>query len=229
IDKYSRDIPGAPTNLPLIDFFYPDTEAIIGMQPDLILANEINSYGVSDNPFSLLGNLGIKVVQVPTSTSIDGICSDIIFIADTLGAEERGQAMVKSMKDEIAGIAAGETNAQRKSVYFEVSSAPSMVSFGKGAYLDEMIDIAGGKNIFEDQNGWFSPSEEEIINRNPDIIFVLQYPGEDPVTEIKNRRAFETITAVKQNQIFPVDANSASRPSQNIMTALRQMAKAINR
>ena len=228
VDPYSKDISGVPANLPLVDFFYPDTEAIIGLEPDLILANEINSFGVADNPFKLLGDLGITVVQVPTSVSIEGIYRDIIFVAEALELKERGEALVSAMREEIEAIAAVGQAGEKKSVYFEISPDPTMVTFGQGAYLNEMIEIAGGKNIFADQSGWFSASAEEIISRNPDVIFALGYPGEDPVKEIKSRRAFENVSAVAQNQVYAIDADSASRPSQNILLALREMARAIN-
>ena len=228
IDPYSRNIPGVQASLPEIDFFFPDTEAVIGLEPDLIFVNEINSFGVADNPFTLLRNLGIRVIEVPTSTSIEGICGDILFIAETLSAMERGEALVSSMKEEIESIrAAGEKMPERKSVYFEVSSIPSMVSFGRGTYLNEMIEIAGGQNIFADEKGWFSPSAEEIVARDPELIFTLIYHGVESVSEIMGRRAFENINAVKQNRVFVIDADSASRPSNNILGALREMAVAM--
>jgi iron complex transport system substrate-binding protein len=229
VDPYSKDIPGVAAGLPEIDFFHPDTEAIIGLDPDLILTNEINSFGVADNPFKLLGDLGIKVVQVPTSTSIEGIYRDILFVAEALEVKDRGEAVVKAMKEEIDGIAAaGKEVREKKSVYFEVSGAPTLVSLGRGTYLNEMIEIAGGINIFADQQGWFSASAEEIINRNPDIIFAFAYSAENPVSEIMNRRAFESINAIRLNQVYAIDADSASRPSQNIVLALRQIAQVLS-
>ena len=231
VDKYSGDIQGVPAGLPLIDFFYPDTEAIIGFDPDLILTNEINSFGVADNPFRLLSDLGISVVQVSTSSSIEGIYADIMMIADVLGVKEKGEALVSSMREEIGKMEnSGRSMAAqgRKSVYFEISAMPSIVSFGRGVYLDEMIEIAGGRNIFAGESGWFSPAEEEVINRNPDVIFAMAYSGEDPVSDIMNRRSFGGINAVRRNQIFVIDGDSASRPSQNILLALREMVRAIN-
>ena len=227
VDRYSARITGVPDGLSEIDFFFPDVEAIIGLEPDLIFVNEINSFGVANNPFRLLADLGIRVVQVPTSVSIEEIYNDIILIAETLEVRDRGEAMVVYMREEIDRIAT-EAGQERITVYFEVSSSPTVVTFGQGAYLNEMIEITGAQNIFADQRGWFSPSVEEIINRNPDIIFVVLYPGEDPVSEIKNRRAFESITAVRENRIYAIDEDSASRPSQNILLAFQQMAQAIN-
>jgi iron complex transport system substrate-binding protein len=230
VDKYSRGITGVPEGLPEIDFFYPDTEAVIGLEPDLIISNEINSFGVANNPFKLLGDMGIKVVQIPTSASIEGIYGDIILIARAMGVKERGEALVDSMKKEIESIAAlrVKKTTEQKTVYVEVSAVPSLISFGRETFLNEMIEIAGGKNIFADQTGWFSPSVEEIINRNPDIIIAIASPGEDPVSEIKSRASFQSISALKENQVYAVDADSVSRPSHNILLALRQMAQAIS-
>jgi iron complex transport system substrate-binding protein len=229
VDMYSGGISGVPPGLPEIDFFYPDTEAIIGLEPDIILVNEINSYGVADNPFKLLGDMGIRVVEIPTSVSIEGIYSDIIFIAEVLEVKERGEALAGSMREEVERIAAAAKEApEKKTVYFEISGPPYLYSFGSGNYLNEMIEIAGGRNIFDDQNSWFSPSAEEIIMRNPDIIFTMIYPGDDPVVEIKSRSAFESITAIKENHVYAINSNSASRPTHNILPALRQMAQYIN-
>ena len=229
LDPYSIDVADVPSGLPEIDFFYPDTEAVIGLEPDLIFVNEVNSFGVANNPFKILNSLGIKVVEVRTSTSIEGICGDIVFIAETLGVKDRGEALVKSMREEIESVAAaGARLAEKKTVYFEVSAMPSMVTFGQDTYLNEMIEICGGVNVFADQKGWFSPSAEEIINRDPDIILTLFSHGVDPVSEIMGRKAFESIKALRQNRVFPIDTNSAARPSQNIIMALREMTLAIN-
>jgi iron complex transport system substrate-binding protein len=173
--------------------------------------------------------MGIKVVDIPASVSIEGIYSDIILIAEVLGVRERGEAIINNMTEEIERIAASTKEApEKKTVYFEISGPPYLYSFGSGNYLNEMIEIAGGRNIFEDQNSWFSPSAEEIIMRNPDIIFTMIYPGDDPVEEIKSRSAFESITAIKENRVYAIDSDSASRPTQNILPALRQMAQYIN-
>jgi len=233
IDKYSHNVQGVPAGLPLIDFFYPDAEAIIGLDPDLLLVNEINTFGIADDPFTLLGDLGINVVYIPTSTSIEGIYRDIRLIADTLDVKERGEALVNSMKLEIEKIGApgrlaDSQGLNRKKVYFEISAMPSLVSFGRETYLNEMIEIAGGKNIFTDQTGWFSPSDEEVINRNPDIIFALAHSSEDPLPDIMGRKTFEGLTAIKLNQVYVIDGESASRPSQYIMQSLHRMARAIN-
>jgi iron complex transport system substrate-binding protein len=108
-----------------------------------------------------------------------------------------------------------------------------MVSFGEGTYLHEMINIIGGVNIFSGETGWFSPAPEAVIERNPDVILVLTdsagaYPGAGtPLEDMARRPGFPAINAVSNNRVYSIDADSASRPSHHIVSALKQMAAAV--
>jgi len=235
VDKYSRDLEGLKKDLPEVDFFYPDIEAIADLKPDIIIMGEINTNGNADTAYQFFRRLGIEVMQVPTSNSIAEIYSDITTIAKTLGVPERGEELVRRMKEHIETIAAkarennknvsGEKSASGKTVYFEITPAPNMVSFGRGTYLNELIEITGTRNIFADEKRWFTPGAETIINANPDLIIILS--GISDAEEIKNRPGFRQLNAVRYNRIFSIDADHASRPSQNIVLALEEMYNAV--
>jgi iron complex transport system substrate-binding protein len=228
IDRYSLDIEGVDRNLPLIDFFFPDAEAIIGINPDIVISNGHNNLGAGDDPFKLIREAGIPVVYIPLSPDIEGICQDIEFIADMLNVSDRGAALTESLKRQIEEIAAtGRTIEHKKTVYFEISPAPTLVTIGRDTYLDQFISIIGAQNIFSDQIGVIFPGAESILERNPDVIITPGAGQYNPVEEIKSRDGFEHITAIKNNAIFLVDTNSASRPSARIVLALKQMAKAV--
>lgn len=228
VDKYSSDVPGISKDLTKIDFSNPDAEAIIGLNPDIIIASGHNKTGSSEDPFKLVKEAGIPVVYIPSSESIKGIYEDIEFIANILNVENKGNELVNDMKskiDEIANI--GKNITDKKSVYFEISPAPSLFTFGQGTFLNEMIEIIGAKNIFAGEKGWISPSAESVIDKNPDIIFTNVDYTENPIKEIETRDGFENISAVKNNSVYQIDKNSSSRPSQNIILALSQMAESI--
>jgi iron complex transport system substrate-binding protein len=227
-DKYSMEIAGLESGVAMIDFFYPDPEAIIGLDPDIIITSEHNVYGAGDDPFRLLKEMGVAVVYVPTSSGIAGIYRDIETIAVSLGAEETGQEMIRARKEEIAGIAASAKGiAEKKSVYLEISPAPNMVSMGRETFLGEMIELIGARNIFADQAGWIAPGAEAVLERNPDVILTNVNFIEDPVGEIKGRDGFNTVKAVREGAVYLIDADPSSRPSQHITQALRQMARAV--
>jgi iron complex transport system substrate-binding protein len=229
IDEISSEVSGLDSSLVRIDFSYPDAEVIIGLRPDLIIAAGHNMTVSGEDPFALIKEAGIAVVYIPTSKTIAGIYEDIRFVAKILGAAEKGEELVNGMKagiDEVAAL--GKNAAKKKSVYLEISPHPFMVSVGKETYLSEMIEIAGGVNIFIDQKDWFSPAAEAIIDRNPDVILTLTRLTPDPAGDIIRRPGFEHITAVKNGAVYTIDNDAASRPSHNIVNALKEMAAAIH-
>ncbi|WP_373600513.1 ABC transporter substrate-binding protein [Paraclostridium bifermentans] len=229
VDKYSADIPGLPKGIELIDFSNPDPEAIVALDPDMIIASGHNKTGNSEDPFKVVKEAGISVAYIPSSDSIQGIYDDIMFIADITNTKDKGQKIVDNMKSQVAEIEKiGKTIKDKKTVYFEIGPAPNLYSFGNGTFLNEMIELVGGENIFKDQNGWISPSAESVIEKNPDVIITNVNYVPDAVKEIKNREGWENIAAVKNGQVYLVDANASSRPSQNVVKALQQMAEYIN-
>ncbi|MDR2865662.1 MAG: ABC transporter substrate-binding protein [Spirochaetaceae bacterium] len=220
-DRYSKNIEGIAQELPEIDPFYPDIEAIIGLSPDIVIVSGLKQ---SDS-FALLHSAGIAVSYIPMSHSIEGIYQDIRFIADLLNKAEGGQELITEMKTDIALIVeTAQTIDHKKTVYFEIDSPPNIAALGRETYLNEMIEIIGAVNIFGKERGILFPDNEEIINRNPDVIMTNTDYIHDAVSAMKNRAGFELITAVKNNAVFLINANSSSRPSSRIIYALREMA-----
>jgi iron complex transport system substrate-binding protein len=88
-----------------------------------------------------------------------------------------------------------------------------------------MTEIIGARNIFGDEKGILFPSNEEIIARNPDVIFTNINNDPKIIESIKNRPGYKLITAVKTGAVYLVDWNATSRPSPIIIKGLRLMAK----
>jgi iron complex transport system substrate-binding protein len=232
IDRHSANVVGIPDNLPQLDFFYPDAEVIINLEPDIIIASGHNPTGTGEDPFRLLREMGIAVVYISMSASIDEIYNDIAFIADILQVQKEGERLINSMKmqiEEIAQIVAqmSANTENRTKVYFEISAAPDMMTFGKGSYINDMISVIGAQNVFENENWLVMPGAEAVISRNPDVIFTSVNYIADPIMEIKSRPGFNHINAVINNRIYQIDTDSSMRPSSRIIFALRQMAQAI--
>ncbi|MDR0387604.1 MAG: ABC transporter substrate-binding protein [Treponema sp.] len=233
IDKYSASVEGISGTPVLIDFAYPDGEVILGLAPDIVFAAGHSRTVDGTDPFTLVRETGIPVVYIPTGVSIDDIYRDIRFIAEALGVPEKGEFLAAEMREQIAGIAeTGAAIPDKLPVYFEISPFPTMVSFGQGTYLNEMITIIGAVNIFAGEKGWFSPSPEAIIERNPGVILTMSdsadgHPADRVLKEMRSRPGFETLNAVKNGRVYVIDADAASRPSHHIVSALKQMAAAV--
>ena len=228
IDVHSANVPGIPEGLTELNFFYPDAEVIVGLEPDIIIASGHNPTGTGEDPFLVLREMGIPVAYIPMSKSIEDIYRDIAFIAELLGVQENGEELVRSMRAQIAGITQNVPFIENKAtVYFEISAAPDMMTFGKDSYIDDMISVIGAINIFANDIWLVSPGAESVIDRNPDVILTSVNYIDDPIGEIKSRQGFNHINAIVNNRIYLIDSDSSMRPSSRIILALRQMIRAV--
>ncbi|MCL2805012.1 MAG: ABC transporter substrate-binding protein [Treponema sp.] len=230
VDRHSANVDGVPAGLPLLDFFYPDAEVIVNLKPDIIIASGHNATGSGEDPFRLLREMGIPVVYISMSKSIEDIYMDIAFIAQLLQAQEEGEALVDFIKNQVLQIQNMEIKNKRghpRTVYFEISAAPLMMTFGKDSFINDMISVIGALNIFENENWLVTPGAEAVIYRNPDVILTSVDYIDDPVGEIKKRPGFNHINAVINDRVYQIDNDSSSRTSARIVLALRQMSQAV--
>lgn len=226
-DTQSTNIEGLSKDIDYFDLMTPDIEKLIELKPDVVFASTMSIVEGND-PFKPLKDLGICVIYIPSSNSIEAIYEDTIFIADVMQVNEKGQKVVEDMQAKIDEIKEkSATIENKKTVYFEIAAAPYMYSFGKGVFLNEMIEIIGAENALGDQESWIAVSEETILAANPDVIITNVNYIENPTDEILSRNGWENITAIKEKQVYYVDNMASSLPNQNIIIALEQMAKAI--
>lgn len=230
LDVNSAKMENAPQGLPVFDMMTPDAEQMATLVPDVIFVSSISSSGGED-PFQPLQELGATVVCIPTSSSIEDIYEDVTFLGQVMGKTERADEINQNLKseiDRIAALGASIPEDQRKTVYFEISAAPSAYSTGSGTYMDEMISLIGANNMMADKaEGWTSVDSEVVVSGNPDVILTNVDYIEDPVGEIKSREGWEAVTAVKNSDVYQIDKQSSSLPNENIVSALEEMGKAV--
>lgn len=227
VDLQSKKLESLPEGLEYFELMSPDAERLVAMKPDIIFASTL-SIGDGADVLSPLKEFGISVAYIPSSDSIDGIYKDIEFVAATLQNQAEGDRIVAEMRERIEEIRSlSKTITDKKTVYFEISAAPYMYSFGKGVFLDEMIEIIGAENLLADQEGWISVSEELILSKNPQVILTNVNYIENPVEEIKERAGWDSVEAIKNGEIYYIDNMSSSLPNQNIVKALEEMLRAV--
>lgn len=210
------------------DMMSPDIEKIISLSPDLVIASMLTTGGSGD-PLSKIKDSGVCVTYIPSSENIDGIQEDLRFIAELTKTTEKANKIIEQMDAQIIiiqNLSSVESFTSKK-ILFVVGSTPTIYTCGNETYLNELIQIIGCENIFADQNGWLPVSTESIVIKNPDIIFTNEGYLEDPIAAMKNYSGLENVNAVKNDQIFYIDADSSSRPNERILLALHQMADAV--
>lgn len=226
-DTYSSDVSGISAEICTLDYMNPNIEAILGLSPDVVFVSGSSTDGTVD-PYSALKDSGVNVIYVPTALSIDGIKENIALIADAVDKKDESDKLIKEIDDAVANAKAKADGLEKVSVYFEIGAAPWLYSFGSGTFLNDIITICGGENIYAEQSGWLSNTEESVLTANPSVIITnVMYDGYDSA-EILSRPGWDTIDAVKNSRVVSVDANASSRGSQNIVKAIEEISKAIH-
>lgn len=226
VDTYSS-LEGLDEDILVMDFLAPDIEAIIDLEPDTVFYT--NYYGGTDNPFVALTDLGIEIIEVPTSTSIDGIYEDILFYGEKTNTSEKAELIVSDMKKEVDKIRKiGSGIEEKESIYFEVDSFEgTLYSTGNDTYINDIIESIGATNIFVEETSWIVPTEESIVEKNPDVIATGNTFNENILEEIKSRQSFSSTNAILNDRVYLVNGDRISKGTQNIVDSMKEMAELI--
>ncbi|MFF2291218.1 ABC transporter substrate-binding protein [Peribacillus butanolivorans] len=201
-----------------------NAEKIISLKPDAIIAYTIGD----ETTMKPLEDAGIPVFIIKSATNFDDVYGDIGQIAEVMGVAEKGEELVKDIQNQITSVEEKiETLDEKEQTYFEISPAPEIYTTGSETFQQEILETAGIENIFADQKGWVKVSDEEIVKRNPNAILTTATYADDAVDEIKSRKGWEDITAVKNDQVYLLDENIMSRPGPRIGEAVELAAKTV--
>lgn len=226
--KRMKGFNGLGSDIPEFDMMTPDIEKMASLNPDIVFTSGMSNLEGKAEPFKPLRDLGVCVADIPTSNSIEDIKSDIIFIADLTKTSDKAKEMIETIEEEVDKIAQiGKNIKEKKTVYFEIAAAPNMYSFGSGVFLNELIELIGATNVFKEQKRWINVNDESIVAANPDVILTNVNYIEDPVAEIKSRKGWENIKAVKSNNVYYIDSNASTLPNHNFVKAMWEIAKAV--
>lgn len=214
--------------VPQVDGLKINAEEVVAQSPTVVFAP---SFGTDNSAYEPLEKAGLNVIYVPTGDSIESIYTSIEVISKTLAVEDKGTKLTSDLKKQISDLTEefkvmGET---KPKVYFEIAPAPQAFTVGSNTFINEMIEIAGGENVFADKEGYFAPTQEEIITRNPDIIITNKNFTDDSVGDLKKLPGYEKINAVKNNRVYLVDTDKTSQPSTQIPEGIKEIANAINK
>ena len=228
-DEYSN-YPKEALKIQSIGSLYPqvNTEVIVNLQPDLILAAGITN----PDDVTALEKLGLTVFTTSIASDLDDIYEDIINLGVITGYANNATNLVDTMKSRVQTVQdTVSTYSTKPSVYYEIdASEPSKPwTPGHGSFIDMLITTAGGTNIgaISDDPYW-QISLEQLIYQDPDIIVLgsSKYGGQTK-SAVLLRPGWETLKAVRTGQIYEFDDDLVSRPGPRIVDGLETLANII--
>ena len=115
----------------------------------------------------------------------------------------------------------------KKKLYYEISPSPDIWTAGGGTFQQEILTAAGVENVFAEQTGWLSVTEEDVIALNPETILTTANYLDDPIGEILSRAGWKTTQAVINQEVYLVDGEVMTRPATRIGEAVELVAKTV--
>ncbi|MDS9472319.1 ABC transporter substrate-binding protein [Sporosarcina pasteurii] len=204
-----------------------NVEAIIALDPDIVFGHE-SAFGLSEEGYQQISDAGIPVFVVKNAADFDETYKTIETIGLLTDKQEEAEQIISTMKEKVEEVLTKLENVEEeKTVFVETSPAPEIYTPGQNTFMQEMLDMVGAKNIADDQEGWFVMEPEELVDRNPDVIIVMYDYIDTAVEDVYARDGFDTITAIKEEQVIQVDENITSRTGPRLAEGLEAIAKAI--
>ena len=205
-----------------------NSEAIVALKPDLVLAAEINSPELVKQ----LQDLGLTVYYLKNPTTLEEMYKNLEIVGQMTGHDVG--SLVDSLKARVAAIDEKIAKAADKPVVFyefDASDASKPYTYGPGTFGDLLIARAGGVNLATAAgitDSYPQVSLEQVVAANPKMIVLGDSNFGTTPDSVKARAGWDVLEAVKTNQIFPFDDNLVSRPGPRLVDGLEQLAKLLH-
>ena len=205
--------------------YTPNIEAISEYEPDLVVA----SYDPGDL-VSGLEALSVATLLQETAGSMEDTYSQIDKLGEITGRESAASELIEEIKSELNKIASTKIG-EGLSYYHEIDN--TYYSPTSSTFLGKLYSLLGLSNIadpaIEGGFGWPQLSSEFIVDANPDLIFLGDADWGESAETVAQRPGWGTMTAVKNNQVIPVDTDTSGRWGPRVVDFLSSVHLAIEK
>ncbi len=210
-------------------------EAILMLKPDIVFMTT----GVQERYAKELAGMGVTVFVLPSRDMAD-VFSDILTVGLITGHFNKALKVVEEMRNIITSTRLkveeylNKTGGKPVKVYYEIY--PDYWTVGRTSFINDIITLAGGVNIFENETtSYFVASPEAVIAANPDVILMNYNYGyfgtvNDLIKRITSREGWANITAIKDGRIYVfsgVAEDIMVRPGPRAALAIALMARVL--
>lgn len=224
---YPPELSGVPKIGGLRD---PDLETVLALRPDLVILR-----GRGHALRELCRDRGIRVYDDRVET-LDDLYQTIRELGELFHRAPQAGALIDEIRSGLRDIAVRVAGAGRPRVLFTLRSPSTLadvLTTGRGTFISELITIAGGANVFGDQDTRYpSVSVEEIVGRNPEVI--IEAMTSQVITPalratLTNQwRALPPIAAVRAGRVHFVSDDYLTIPSHRVTLAAQRFVALIH-
>jgi iron complex transport system substrate-binding protein len=207
------EYPAEALKVPAVgDGMLPNIEAVVARHPDLVIL-----YLSSQNAQAArkLRELGIAALQVRTDRLAD-VPRVGRMLGRLTGHEPGADSMGRAFADSLSAATVPSQNHPLRAFVLVWADPPMTV--GAGSYLSELVERAGGENVYADlpaSSGQISV--ESAVERNPDIVLVLG----KATPAFAKRPEWQAVPAIREHAFVFADGTEFGQPSPRAPSAIR--------
>ena len=196
----------------------PSLEKLVALKPDLVLAvGDLNNTDLTRS----IERLGFPVFIV-SPTSLHDIYRAIEDIGNAIDAKDEAAALVLRLQAREKAVRARISGKSRPIVFFLLWPDPIMTA-GRGAFITELIEIAGGKSVTADMpSEWPRLSFEVIVAQQPEYLLLVRGSGVT-LEGLRRQGNWMRLQAVREGKVFYAD-DRIEFPSPMAFDALEHLA-----
>jgi iron complex transport system substrate-binding protein len=202
-----------------------NVEAIVGLEPDLVIAG--GNFFTPPEGIARLRSVGLTVL-VAYAPDVETVFADIELTGRATGRADEALALADAIRAEFDAVAAATVDLERPRVFYELDATGAIYGPADESFLAEMLALAGGDPITTGSPDAFEIPLERLIEADPEVILLGDAAYGVTAAAVAARVGWNVMTAVREGAIRPTEDVIITRPGPRLGEGLRSLALAIH-
>ncbi len=193
-------------------------EKILSLNPDLVISGSMIPQKATDQ----LARMGVPVVCVIEKQHFEDLFDNIAAIGSLVDRADEAAALNTSLRSRVPEKPTA-TNSSPTVYYVVGFGATGNFTAGGNTFINDIIEMAGGRNVAKDVTGW-SYSTEALMNADPDYIMIRR----EDVDNFVRTSPYKRLTAVKKGHIIPIESGTVDLQVPRNIKAVETIKQALD-
>jgi len=229
VTQFCRFPPDVKDKPQVAGFSDVNFEAVLRQNPDLVVlpVDKIRNK-------EQLERLGLTVMPLDTR-SLSGLLSAIRTLGEATGQSLQAEVVASRLE---AGISEARQRAQgrdRPRILFSVMHSYEGLGYiteinaiGRDGFFSELIEIAGGQNVYEGHLAFPRLSREAIMFLNPEVIIDIIYQWDELEGVRKDWSSLASVRAIERDRLYFLTDENDTVPGPRIYLTLEKLSRAFH-
>ncbi|WP_129667675.1 ABC transporter substrate-binding protein [Phytoactinopolyspora endophytica] len=150
----------------------------------------------------------------------EALYTDLERLGQIFGVEERAEEVVAGFRERVEAVQEQAPDGEPVPVFLYDSGTDQPFTAGNQVPPNQIIEFAGGRNIFADLEArWTQVGWEAVVEAEPEVIIILDYgdqPAEEKIEFLRTSPITSELPAVQEDNFYVMNFNEGISGPRNI-------------